>query len=128
MSNQRITFNPESGVPYAVNLTINSGSNFDTNFIVVTTTNSAFDFTDWTGSAQMTKSASIGSTLHPYATFNVGFTSAIEGKFKISLGSTQTRILDEGRYYYDILVSSGTTVYTIVDGNILVRSGISSAP
>lgn len=128
MSNQRITFNPNSGVPYGVNLTLYTGSNFDVNFTTVDISGNEFDFTNWSGSSQMTKSVSIGSSLYPHATFNVGFTSETEGKFKISLGSTETRSLSEGRYYYDVLVSSGTTVYKIVDGNILVKSGISSAP
>jgi flagellar basal body P-ring protein FlgI len=60
--------------------------------------------------------------------FTVGFTSAIGGKFDLSLGSTDTRSLSEGRYVYDILVSSGSTVYRIASGNVLVVPGISSAP
>jgi hypothetical protein len=76
----------------------------------------------------MTKSVSIGSSAYPVATFNVGFTSAVGGKFNISLGSTATRTLNEGRYVYDILVSSASTVYRIINGNILVIPGISSAP
>ena len=46
----------------------------------------------------------------------------------ISLGSTATRSINAGRYVYDVLVGSGMTVYRIVDGNILVRGGVSSAP
>ena len=46
----------------------------------------------------------------------------------ISLGSTATRSINAGRYVYDVLVVSGMTVYRIVDGNILVRGGVSSAP
>ena len=61
-------------------------------------------------------------------TFTVGFTSAASGEFQISLGSTATRALKKGRHVYDILVSSGSTIYTIVSGNILVHGGISSAP
>jgi hypothetical protein len=128
MSNQRITFNPTAGVPYGVNLTLNTGSNFEVNFTTVDKNGSAFDFDSWTGSSQMTKSVSVGSTLYPHATFNFSFVSASNGQFKIALGSTQTRSLSEGRYYYDILVSSGTTVYKLVDGNLLVKTGISSAP
>ena len=29
---------------------------------------------------------------------------------------------------YDVLVSSGATIYRIADGNIMVRGGVSSAP
>lgn len=125
---RKFTFDPESGTPYTSNLTINTGSDFKTNFEVVSVANTAFNLTDYTGSSQMAKSVSIGSTSYAVATFNVGFTSAAGGKFNISLGSTQTRSLTEGRYIYDVLVSSGSTVYRILDGMILVKPGISSAP
>ena len=46
----------------------------------------------------------------------------------VSLGSTDTRSVKAGRYVYDVLVGSGATVYRIIDGNILVRGGVSSAP
>ena len=127
-----LTFDPSAGTPVAVNLTINSGADFINDFTVKTTSGTAFDFsgagTTWTGSSQMAKSVSIGSSGYAVATFNVGFTSAAGGKFEISLGSTDTRSLTEGRYVYDVLVGSGTTVYKIIDGNIIVKPGISSAP
>ena len=87
--------------------------------------------TGWTGSSQMTKSTAIGSTAFPAAaTFTVGIdTTASSGYgLTISLGSTDTRSVKAGRYVYDILVGSGATVYRIVDGNIQVRGGVSSAP
>ena len=139
MATKKITFAPEAGVAYPCDLTLNVGADFTANFEVVDTANTGYKFgttnsvgiattTGWTGSSQMTKSAAIGSTAFPNATFTVGFTSATSGKFKISLGSTDTRSLKDGRYVYDILVGSGATVYRIVDGNILVRGGVSSAP
>jgi len=127
MTTRKITFDPDSGTPYGTNLTINTGATFNANFNVVNTSNSAFNFEGWTGSSQMAKSVSIGSSSYAVATFNVGFTSAAGGKFSISLNSESTRSLVEGRYVYDILVSSGSTVYRIVDGNIMVKPGISSA-
>jgi len=128
MATNKFTFDPDSGVSYAANLVINTGADFINNFEVVSVANTAFNFTNYTGSSQMAKSVSIGSSSYPVATFNVGFTSAAGGKFKISLGSTSTRTLKEGRYVYDVLVSSGSTVYRIVEGTILVKPGISSAP
>ena len=139
MADQTITFDTQSGTPYGANLTINGGSNFSNTFTVKNPNGTAFDFstanaigiattTGWTGSSQMTKSAAVGSTAFPAATFNVGFTSAAGGKFALSLGSTSTGTLTEGRYVYNVLVGSGATVYTIVDGNIIVKPGISSAP
>jgi len=128
MATNKITFDPDSDVARPVNLTINTGATFKASFEVVGLANTAFNFIGYTGSSQMAKSVSIGSTSHAVATFNVGFTSAAGGKFNISLGSTETRQLTEGRYIYDILVSSGSTIYRIIDGMILVKPGISSAP
>lgn len=126
------TFDPSAGTPVAINLTINSGADFVNDFTARTVSGEPFNFsgagTTWTGSSQLSKSISIGSSSYAAATFDVVFTNPSTGKFKISLGSTQTRTLSEGRYIYDILVSSGSTVYKIIDGNIIVKPGISSAP
>ena len=140
MANKKITFDPEAGVAYPCNFIMNGGANFTGTFEVVDTSNTGFNFsttnavgigttTGWTGSSQMTKSVSIGSTGFPAATFVVGVdtTSSTAGKITISLGSTATRTLSEGRYVYDVIVSSGATFYRIVDGTILVQPGISSA-
>jgi len=128
MANNTITFDPDSGAAYGVNLTILSGADFKSTFSVLKPDKSAYNFTGYSGSSQMTKSVAIGATLGISTTFNVGFTSAAGGEFQISLGSTDTRNLKTGRHVYDILVSSGSTIYRIVSGNILVQGGISSAP
>ena len=140
MATKKITFDPEAGVAAAAYVVINGGANFTGTFEVVDTSNTGWNFsttnsvgiattTGWTGSSQMTKSVSIGSTGYPVATFSVGIdtTSSTAGKITISLGSTATRTLSEGRYVYDVIVSSGATFYRIVDGTILVQPGISSA-
>jgi len=141
MAKNTLTFDPSSGVAYGVNLTLNTGADLDADYTVVGTSGTAFDFSsdnavaigtaavaDWTGSAQLSKSVAIGSSQHAAATFEVGFTSAKGGEFRLSLGSTATRTLKEGRYVYDVLVSSGASVYRIVSGDVLVIAGISSAP
>ena len=96
MASKKITFDPTAGVPYAANLTIFGGANFTADFTVVDTGNAAYNFTGWTGSAQLAKSVAVGATLGAQATFNVGFTSAYDGKFSLSLGSTATGNLKEG--------------------------------
>ena len=128
MAKNTFTFDPSSGVAYGVNLTINTGADLDADYTVVGTSGTAFDFTGYTGSAQLAKSVAIGATLGAQATFNVGFTSANGGEFRLSLGSTSTRNLKEGRYVYDVLVGSGSSIFRIVSGDVLVISGISSAP
>lgn len=126
MTTKKITFDPDAGASYSANFTMLGGANFEGNFEIVGTSNTSFNLEGYSGSSQMTKSVSIGSTAFPAATFAVGFTSALDGKIRISLGGTQTKLINEGRYVYDVIVSSGNTFYTLVNGNILVRPGVSS--
>jgi len=141
MATKKITFDPEARVAYPCDLIMNVGADFSATFNVVDTSNTGFNFSTtnsvglntvsgWTGSSQMTKSTAIGSTAFPVATFSVGIDTTPSSGYglTISLGSTATRSINAGRYVYDVLVGSGMTVYRIVDGNILVRGGVSSAP
>ena len=134
MASKNLTFDPSAGVPYAANLALYSGADFKTIFNVVDTSDVAFDFQGltttsvWSGSSQMQKSAGVAATTVAAGTFTVGFTSAGGGIFDISMGSTATTSLSEGRYEYNVLVSSGASIYNIVNGNIMVYTGIASAP
>ena len=128
MPSKNITFDPSSGVPYGVNLTIYGGSDFETTFNVINNANTAFDLTNYSGSAAISKSVAVGATLGITTSFTVGITSALGGKLQISLGSTATRNLEQGRYMYDVLVSSGSTIYTLVNGNVMVVPAVSAAP
>ena len=132
MSTKNFTFDPESGVPNAADLVVYGGANFKNTFNVTNTSNEKYDLTGWSGSAQLQKSAGIGATTVPADTFTVGFTSAYDGKLKVSLGATDTRATAEGRYVYDVLlkheVGSGSTIHPLISGNILVVNPISSAP
>ena len=130
MATKKITFDPTSGVPYGSNLTIYGGATFKADFNIVDTSNAAYDFSGvgWTAKSEMVKSVGVGATTVADATFVVGFTSAYDGKFSLTLTAAATTSIPEGRYMYNVLVSSGTTFYNIVNGDILVYQGISSAP
>ena len=132
MATKNVTFDPDAGVPKGVNLTMYGGSDFETNFVVNTTSNTEFDLTNYSGSAAMSKSVAVGATLGITSSFTVGFTSAYDGKLKISLGAVNTRATSEGRYVYDVLlkheVGGGSTVHPLISGNILVVNPVSSAP
>ena len=66
------------------------------------------------------ESAGIGATDIPAATFTVGFSSAYDGQFYISLGSTQTRNLAAGRYEYNVLLTPSLVTETILNTSIAV--------
>ena len=132
MATKKITFDPDAGVPVASNLTIYTGADFNATFDVYNVSNSAYSLanggftTDWSGSGQVQKSAGVAATTVPSATFTVGVTTA--GKITLALGSTDTSNLSQGRYLYNVLVSSGATIYNMIDGNIVVYTGIASSP
>ena len=130
MATKKITFDPTSGVPYGSNLTIYGGATFKADFNIVDTSNAAYDFSGvgLTAKSEMVKSVGVGATTVADATFVVGFTSAADGKFQLTLPSTGTTSLAEGRYVYNVLVSSGTTVYNMINGNVLVYQQISAQP
>ena len=132
MATKKITFAQTAGVPVASNLTIYTGADFDATFDVYDTSNNIYSLanggftTAWSGSGQIQKSAGVAATTVPSATFTVGVTTA--GKVTLALGSTDTSNLSQGRYLYNVLVSSGGTIYNMIDGNVLVYTGIASSP
>ena len=120
MAKQVITFDPDVAVPYGSNLTIYSGADFNAVFTVRTSAGSSLNFTNYTGKSNMKKSVIVTAN-----TFGVTL-GTTDGKVTISMGSTVTSTLSEGRYLYDVNVSSGSTFFKIVEGNILVKTGIST--
>ena len=109
---------------YVRNLTINTHSDFSENLELYQVGGKKTNITGYTLYSHMRKHPD--STSH--TTFTVGITSAADGVLTLSLNTTQTRNLKPGRYVYDILVSSGSTVYNIVNGNVLVNAGIATDP
>lgn len=128
MTIQKITYDTSSGTPFASHFSISGGSNFNKEYQILDTSKSPIDIDGWTSSAQIAKSVAIGATLGAQETFSVGITSAIDGKFKLSLTPSQTNGLSAGRYVYDVLMDDGSTTYKILEGNIIVNPGISSSP
>ena len=74
MATKNITFDPDSGVPYGVNLTIHGGSDFSMQTLNVYTYVKLrlLILTGYTGSAAMSKSVAVGATLGITTSFTVG--------------------------------------------------------
>ena len=126
MANNTITFNPDSiASAYGVNLVINTRTDFTSTFKVIRPDKSNFDFTSYTGSSQMAKSASIGSSTGVAGNFTVGFTSASDGEFKLTMPQGETGVLKPGRYVYDVVIVDGSGTKTrAVEGSVIVRGGV----
>ena len=78
MANNTITFDPDAGVAYGVNLTILSGADFKSTFSVLKPDKSAYNLTGYSGSSQMTKSVAIGATAGISTTFALRSSSGAE--------------------------------------------------
>lgn len=107
---------------YVSNLVVNCGANFGQTFTLENTdSNSAFDLTGATITAQMRKHAGSSN----YTAFAAAATSpATQGKIVLSLSSDQTANIKPGRYLYDIVVNKDGTKTRVVEGMVLVREGV----
>ena len=105
------------------NLVIDQGKTYSTDLNLTDENGDALVLSGYSANSQIRK--------HYTSSNSVSFTTSINanaGIITLSLTANQTANLTGGRYVYDILVSSGTTVYRLASGNILVIPGISSAP
>jgi len=107
----------------AVNITIEKGVDFENSFTISNPDGSAFNLFGYTAVAKIKKfpSATISKS------FSVSITPAI-GKILISMGSSMTSELSEGRNYYDIIIiSNGYNQKTrVIEGMALVSPTVSA--
>lgn len=110
---------------YANNIVIPSGCEFQLPLTIMDSGgDAALNLTGYAVTSMMRKHAESSSLS---AQFVVGITSAADGEIVLSLASTTTAALKEGRYVYDVMLTSNTNSKSIaVEGTALVRVGITS--
>ena len=96
-----------------VELTIEQGANFSTTVTVNDSNGSPTNLTNYTAAAQLRKSY--------YSTtataFTVAVTNAAAGQITMSITSANTANLTPGRYVYDLLITSPTSVKSrVIEG------------
>jgi len=105
-----------------VNLTIEKGTDFDAIFTVTNSDGSVFSLNNYSATSKIRK--------YPAAPTAKSFTTTITvatGEIKISMGSTVTSDLTEGRNYYDVIIThSGTgKVQKVFEGTAIVSNTVS---
>jgi hypothetical protein len=107
---------------FVSNIVIEQGFDFDTTFILEdTVTTNLLDLTGYTIESQLRKTYTSSSAV----SFASTITNPTQGQIEISLGSTITSDLKEGRYVYDIkATTNGGSVLKLVEGSALVRPGV----
>ena len=104
------------------NLLIEQGASFSSTVTLYNEDDTVFDLTGYTAASQIRKSYSSSSS--------TAFTTAIDsttstGKITLSLTSTQTAALEEGRYVYDVeITASDSTITRPIQGTVTVRPNV----
>lgn len=105
-----------------LNLTIEQGTDFEIKLTVRNKDNSPLNLLGYTATSSLKKHYK-STTSYPFV---VTFLDRINGRISLTMTSTVTSTLSEGRYVYDVLLTSPNTVKTrVVQGTVLVSPGVS---
>jgi len=108
---------------FNTNLIIHTGTDFEQTFVLEDDrTNSAKDLTGYTGVAKFKQYPNAYSTGD--GAFDFGFTNRILGKIRISMADTATAKLEPGKFFYDVLLNDGSTVETVIEGQLIVKRSV----
>ena len=104
---------------FSTNLIIYKHTDFEQTFVLEDSqSNSAKDLTGFTGSCKMQRTLNLGSL----TAFNLSFTNRLLGKLRISLTNAQTANIEEGKYFYELMLTdSGGVVERVIEGQVIVK-------
>ena len=81
-------------------------------------TNSFKDLTDFTGTCKMQRTLNLGSL----TSFTLAFTNRVRGKIRISLTDDQTANIEEGKYFYELMLTDPNDVTErVIEGIVIVK-------
>ena len=104
---------------FSTNLIIYKHTDFEQTFILEDSqSNSAKDLTGFTGTCKMQRTLNLGSL----TAFNLAFTNRALGKVRISLTSTQTANIADGKYFYELMLTDANDVTErVIEGVVIVK-------
>jgi hypothetical protein len=104
-----------------VNLVVEQGADFEAVFTVTAANNVPVNLSGYTADAKIKRSHTSSSSTN----FGVVFLNRLDGKIKLTLGNSFTRMLKPGRYVYDLVITSGAGVKTrVAEGIVTVSPGV----
>ena len=104
---------------FGTNLLIYKHTDFEQTFVLEDSqSNSAKDLTDFTGTCRMQRTLNLGSL----TAFTLAFTNRALGKVRISLSNTQTALIAEGKYFYELMLTDPDgVVERVIEGVVIVK-------
>ena len=107
---------------YVNNITLNTGEYFSRDFYLDSIDGTPLDLTGYTAASQMRKHP---ESVKQTADFNVGFIDRANGRIRVSLATTSTRLIKPGRYVWDVMFTDSSNKKSIViEGNVLATPDI----
>ena len=104
---------------FSTNLVIYKYTDFEQTFVLEDSqTNSLKDLTGFTGTCRMQRTLNLGSLTG----FTVSFTNRLNGKVRISLSNTQTGEIEEGKYFYELVLTDPNDITErVIEGTVIVK-------
>jgi len=104
---------------FSTNLVIYKYTDFEQTFVLEDSqTNSLKDLTGFTGTCRMQRTLNLGSLTG----FTVAFTNRLNGKIRISLSNTQTGEIEEGKYFYELVLTDPNNITErVIEGTVIVK-------
>jgi hypothetical protein len=102
------------------NLYIDQGADFSAEIGIYDDFNFPWDLTDYTGSAKIKKSYYSSNSVEFAVTVNANTATV-----SLSLPYNITSTMEQGRYLYDVVITSGTGVKTrVIEGIVTINPGV----
>ncbi len=104
------------------NLYVDQGSDFNAQITIYDDDNNPWNLTGYTGQAKIRKSY--------YSTTSVNFTVSFAvarttGTVILELSSSQTSLLEQGRYLYDVVLTNSSGKKTrVIEGIVTINPGV----
>lgn len=104
------------------NLYIDQGSDFSAQITIYDDNNSPWNLTGYTGAAKIRKSYYSTN----YVNFTVSFNAVrTTGIVILELSASQTSIMEQGRYLYDVVLSDSSGKKTrVIEGIVTINPGV----
>ena len=104
---------------FSTNLIIYKHTDFEQTFVLEDSqSNSAKNLTGFTGTCKMQRTLNLGEL----TAFNFAFTNRELGKVRISLTSTQTANIADGKYFYELMLTDpNDVVERVIEGVVIVK-------
>tara|TARA_R100000278_G_scaffold93569_1_gene71421 strand:+ start:402 stop:782 length:381 start_codon:yes stop_codon:yes gene_type:complete len=104
---------------FSTNLVIYKFTDFEQTFVLEDSrSNSEKNLTGFTGTCKMQRTLNLGSLTE----FTISFPDRLEGKVSISLNDTQTALIEEGKYFYELMLTDPNDVTErVIEGIVIVK-------